>query len=186
MENNTEKTSKIEDIAPSNTNGNTTQSSPKQSEKKGFAITAMVCGICGLVFPVFLAAVAGLVFGIIGLSKYKKGEAGGKGMSITGIVTGGIGVAFSIIFTIIMISFVGSVAGGIVTNYTYIRDNYNPEALENRYNESKAESDAEWEKSEQEWKDEMNKIEKEAQKDEEEWKKEYNEYKKEMQNKVQR
>ena len=67
------------------------------------AIASMVVGIVSLIFcwAAFFGLVAGvtaLVLGILGLKKPI-----GKGMAITGIVTGGLSILINIIFVIIWI-----------------------------------------------------------------------------------
>jgi hypothetical protein len=54
------------------------------------ALTGMICGILGLLVTPFLFATLGVIFGGIGLSKIKKNpeKYKGKGMAITGLVTG--------------------------------------------------------------------------------------------------
>ena len=54
------------------------------------ALTGMICGILGLLVTPFLFATLGVIFGGIGLSKIKKNpeKFKGKGMAITGLVTG--------------------------------------------------------------------------------------------------
>lgn len=69
---------------------------PMPEEKKGFAITALVLGIVSIVglcccIGVFTAPFA-VIFGIVALAK----KQGGKGMSITGIVLGGLTLLITI------------------------------------------------------------------------------------------
>ena len=71
-----------------------------------FNILSLVFGILGLLtsyIPMvgLLFSTAGIVFGIIGLKKGGKG----KGMAIAGIITGGLGLIFSVIFTLYYILF---------------------------------------------------------------------------------
>ena len=58
------------------------------------ALTGMICGILGLLVTPFLFASLGIIFGGIGLSKIKKNpeKYKGKGMAVTGLVTGIIAV----------------------------------------------------------------------------------------------
>jgi hypothetical protein len=64
---------------------------------RGLSIASMVCGIVGLVLSVFLLgflpAVAGVILGHIGMRK----EPLAKGFSLTGLITGYVGVAVSLI-----------------------------------------------------------------------------------------
>ncbi len=58
----------------------------------GFSVASLVLGIIGLpLFCTVIAPLLAVVFGIIGLTQTTKGEGGGRGMAIAGIVLGGIG-----------------------------------------------------------------------------------------------
>lgn len=68
----------------------------------GFAIASMVCGIlsivcCCLSTLSLVLGIAAVVLGILSIN----GKYEGKGMAIAGVVTGGIGIAFWVIFIII-------------------------------------------------------------------------------------
>jgi hypothetical protein len=65
----------------------------------GFAVAGLVLGIIGLPAAYcFVPAVLAVVFGCIGYSQISQAgvEGGGKGMAITGIVFGGIGVLLGV------------------------------------------------------------------------------------------
>ena len=73
---------------------------PAAGGSKALAITALILGICGLVFcwiPVFglLIAVAGLIVGIFALK-----NPNGKGMGITGFVLSIVGIVIGLSYTI--------------------------------------------------------------------------------------
>ena len=73
---------------------------PAAGGSKALAITALILGICGLVFcwiPVFglLIAVAGLIVGIFALK-----NPNGKGMGITGFVLSIFGIVIGLSYTI--------------------------------------------------------------------------------------
>ena len=73
---------------------------PAAGGSKALAITALILGICGLVFcwiPVFglLIAVAGLIVGIFALK-----NTNGKGMGITGFVLSIVGIVIGLSYTI--------------------------------------------------------------------------------------
>ncbi|AWB88253.1 DUF4190 domain-containing protein [Homoserinimonas hongtaonis] len=75
---------------------------PAPSSAKGLAIAALVTGLVSLVTVVFFwlsiaCGIAAVVLGIIALVKRQS-----KGMSITGIVTGAVGIVGSIIAFIVM------------------------------------------------------------------------------------
>ncbi|RGE24281.1 DUF4190 domain-containing protein [Leucobacter sp. wl10] len=78
------------------------------AQSKGLAIAALVLGIVSLVFcwiPAIgiIAGVVGLILGIIALRKRQS-----KGMSLTGIITGALGIVASIIILIVSIMIIGA------------------------------------------------------------------------------
>lgn len=72
---------------PANQTYSTYGTGPKpKSDKKTFGLWALILGISAIVIPIGLNGVAGIALGIVGLIKENS-----KGMSITGIVLGGVG-----------------------------------------------------------------------------------------------
>ncbi len=80
------------------------------------AIGALICGILSLLcgwIPVvgFVLSVAAIVLGIIEVKRIGRGEGSekGKGMSIAGIILGGVGIVFGIIWIAVVgiLSFAG-------------------------------------------------------------------------------
>jgi lysylphosphatidylglycerol synthetase-like protein (DUF2156 family) len=83
-----------------------------ENKGKGFAIAALVLGICAFVFswvPVlnWILGILAVVFGIIALVKKAK-----KGMAITGLVLGAVGLLVAMI-----ISFFGLALLGAASEY---------------------------------------------------------------------
>ena len=85
------------------------------------ALISMICGIAGLVLMFFcgfgfLPAVAALITGFMGRSQINQsgGTQGGSGMALTGIITGGVAVALSVIVFIIFL--VGGVFSAITNS----------------------------------------------------------------------
>ena len=73
---------------------------------QGMAVGAMVCGITGVVLSLcggwsIPLSIVGIVLGAIGVQKAGRGTAGGRGMAITGIITGAVGLAVSMIVILI-------------------------------------------------------------------------------------
>jgi len=67
----------------------------------GLAIAALVCGLLSV--PLFITIVGGILLGLVaivlgflGLSRAKKTQNSGKGMAITGIVSGALGLILSV------------------------------------------------------------------------------------------
>lgn len=68
-------------------------------------VLSLVLSICGLVMCFFtLISIGGVVFGITGTIAANKGEATNRGLSIAGLVIGGIGMAVGVLYWIWIIS----------------------------------------------------------------------------------
>lgn len=70
--------------------------------RNGFGVTALVLGIVGVVFswvPVLggILAILALVFGALGYSRARKGEATNSGMAIAGLILGAIAFVIQVI-----------------------------------------------------------------------------------------
>tara|TARA_Y100001960_G_C14172738_1_gene586276 strand:- start:144 stop:410 length:267 start_codon:yes stop_codon:yes gene_type:complete len=73
----------------------------------GMGIASMVCGILSLVlwwvpFLGLILGVLGCIFGGNGIRLANLGEAGGKGMSIAGLVTGVIGTVLGLYYVLVV------------------------------------------------------------------------------------
>lgn len=85
-------------------------------ETNGIAIAAGVCGIiavvlCWIPFIDYISVVLGtlaIIFGIIGVRR-ADGYGSGKGMAITGIVCGTVGLAIALLFLLLIFAIVSSV-----------------------------------------------------------------------------
>jgi hypothetical protein len=82
-------------------------------ERAGMAITALVLGIAALVLC--WTAVGGLllgllavVFGIVALRRARRGQAGGSGRAIAGLVTGAIGLVLGAVFLFVIANVLSS------------------------------------------------------------------------------
>lgn len=109
------------------------QAPKSASPATGLAVGALVSGIVAFIFgwtPIFglLAGIAGVVLGILALKKGGVGSA--KGMSIAGIITGGIGALWSLIITVFFVlalAFTGAAVGTIANEANKALDQYNAE-----------------------------------------------------------
>jgi Domain of unknown function (DUF4190) len=72
---------------------------PQQGGTNGMAIAAMVCGICG--FLCLVPGLIGIILGIVSLPQIKRSQQAGRGMAITGIVTGAVWIAVFVLLLII-------------------------------------------------------------------------------------
>ncbi len=71
----------------------------------GFAIASLASGIVGLLsFCLFLPSVLSIVFGGVALPAIKAGQARGKGLAISGIITGIAGVLLGLVLWIVFLS----------------------------------------------------------------------------------
>jgi hypothetical protein len=69
------------------------------------AIVSLVTGIAGLTFVPFLGSIAAVVTGHISLHQLKTKQENGRGMAIAGLITGYVGVAFTVLASILLIAF---------------------------------------------------------------------------------
>jgi len=84
-------------------NNNLQANQPAAKSASGFSITSLVLGIVSIVFlciPVFpiLTSIAGLILGIVGMSKNKLK----KGMAIAGIIISAVALLIAIIYVILL------------------------------------------------------------------------------------
>src|SRR5690606_276960 len=90
---------------------------PQARPTNGLAVTAMVCGIAGLVLGIFIAPLlasgAAVITGHMALSQLKRNPAvNGRGMAITGLILGYVGLAFIgllILGWVVSMLFIGSI-----------------------------------------------------------------------------
>ena len=90
-------------------------------QNNSLALISMICGIAGLVLMFFcgfgfLPAVAAVIMGFVGRSQINQsgGMQGGSGMALTGIITGGVAVALSVIIFIVFL--IGGVFSAITNS----------------------------------------------------------------------
>ena len=100
--NNTENSEKKDEVKVAEVVENKNTKEPKKEDRKGLAIAAMVLGIVSIVFCCvywvsIICAILAIIFGIVAI------KSSGKGMAISGIVTGSIGIFISLFVTILLI-----------------------------------------------------------------------------------
>ena len=74
----------------------------------GLSIAAMVCGIVGLVSPGagIILSILAIIFGGVGMGRTRRNpELRGRGMAITGLVLGIVGVVFTVLIVGILASY---------------------------------------------------------------------------------
>ena len=82
------------------------QPQPPQGGSIGLAVTSMILGIisllcfCAWYISIPLAIIA-IVLGVIAKNQADRGQAGGRGMAVAGLVLGSIGVLLAIIMVVI-------------------------------------------------------------------------------------
>lgn len=80
---------------------------PPSGQTNAQAVAALVLGIIGLLLAFLcwplgiLLCIAAIVFGFLGRSKAATMAGSGGGMALAGIITGGLGILLSIVFSII-------------------------------------------------------------------------------------
>jgi hypothetical protein len=89
--------------------------------KNGLGTAGFVLGLVGLVFAVvpiigviaWPLTILGLIFGVIGLTRANRGQAGTKGMAITGVVLSAVGLVSCVIWTAAFGKAVTDAAGNV-------------------------------------------------------------------------
>ncbi|MDI3387262.1 DUF4190 domain-containing protein [Streptomyces sp. B-S-A8] len=81
---------------------------PPPQPQNGLGIAALVLGIIGAVlfFTVWGGVILGvlaLIFGLIGLSKARKGMATNKGVALSGTVLGGVAIVLSVVWLVVVV-----------------------------------------------------------------------------------
>jgi hypothetical protein len=84
---------------------------PQQQQEQGMAIASLVCSLVGIFFC--FPAIAGIIFGHVGYSKAKRGEAGGQGMAQAGMIIGYVICGLWTIPLLIWFVFGLAVLGGV-------------------------------------------------------------------------
>ncbi len=79
------------------------------SRSNVMAIIAIVAGVLAILASClwFIAAplgIAAIVLGVLGRGKAKRGEAGGGGLAMAGIITGAIGLVLTVVLTLVGVS----------------------------------------------------------------------------------
>jgi hypothetical protein len=93
--------------------GYTNYQTPPPAKPMGLAVTSMILGIlsipiCCLWFISAPLGIVAIVLGIMAKNAADRGEAGGRGMALTGIITGAIGALLAI--TLLLIGLFGGEA----------------------------------------------------------------------------
>ncbi len=78
-----------------------------QPKTNTLAIVSLVSSIAGFIIFYFIGSIVGIITGHISLSQLKTSNEGGRGLAISGLIVGYVGLALSIIGTIVMIAFWG-------------------------------------------------------------------------------
>lgn len=70
----------------------------------GMSIAAIATGICGLVGVLpFIGSILGIVFGIIGMKRTRENGTGGRGLALTGIITGVVGLVLLLLVIVFIV-----------------------------------------------------------------------------------
>lgn len=74
----------------------------------GVAVASLVCGLAQfllwffLLVPGFVAALLGLVLGVVALGQVRRSGEAGRGLALTGILLGGLGVLAGVVVAILI------------------------------------------------------------------------------------
>ena len=81
---------------------------------QGMAITAMVCGILSLTFCGCVTGIPAAICGYIGMKQADRGEAGGKGMAVAGLIMGIVNLVLTgLVFLFYIVIFGLAIAGEV-------------------------------------------------------------------------
>ncbi|WP_159450219.1 DUF4190 domain-containing protein [Demequina sp. NBRC 110056] len=83
------------------------------TEKNWMGITSLVLSLAGLFTGI--SVVGGIIFGHLGLSAAKRGEADNRGISLAGVITGYVLLGMFIVGAIIAVIFFSAVVGGLIS-----------------------------------------------------------------------
>ena len=79
----------------------------QQRRTNSLAIASLVCGICGFIY--LIPAVLGIIFGVVALRQVNRDKTDGRGMALTGIITGSLWlIAFVVLIVAIITAGVDS------------------------------------------------------------------------------
>jgi hypothetical protein len=73
---------------------------PPSSSTNPMAIASLVSALVGWICGI--GPILGVVFGIIALNQIKQNGQGGRGLALAGIIIGGIGIAFMVLYLILV------------------------------------------------------------------------------------
>lgn len=85
-----------------------------KSDKKTFGLWGMILGLSGLILPLFINNIAAIALGIVGLIKENS-----KGMSITAIVSGAVGIIWAPFAWTLVAGLIIFAIAGTSTTYGY-------------------------------------------------------------------
>jgi hypothetical protein len=78
------------------------QFGPALPKTSGYAIASLACGVVGLFTCCgFVPSVLGIVFGGVSLGPIRRGEVMGRGLAVSGIILGILGVSLGIVFWVV-------------------------------------------------------------------------------------
>ncbi|MDF2554259.1 MAG: hypothetical protein K0R60_154, partial [Microbacterium sp.] len=76
---------------------------PSAPKTNTMAIVSLIASIVGFVFLPFIGSLAGVITGHIALRQLKTSGENGRGMALAGTIVGWVGLALSVIITVIII-----------------------------------------------------------------------------------
>jgi hypothetical protein len=93
---------------------------PPRQETSGKAIAALILGICGFVVCPLVPSILAIVFATQARTEIEasRGRLGGAGQAQAGLILGWIGVAFSVLGLLAILTFFGAVMSGGDVSYS--------------------------------------------------------------------
>jgi hypothetical protein len=97
---------------------------PPAPKTNGLAVASMICSLVGAIFSITLilgpAAIAGVIMGHIAMKRLQSSGEGGRGMALTGVIVGWIGIGLFLLFGFLFVVLPILIAmGAIGAAYTY-------------------------------------------------------------------
>ena len=81
------------------------------------AVVALVAGICGLTVVPFIGSIVAVIIGPMARKQIRQTGEGGDGMALGGIITGWVGIVFTVIIGLAVILPLILVAASTTTTY---------------------------------------------------------------------
>ncbi len=98
-----------------------------QPKTSGLAIASLVCGISGILLPIFLNAIAAVITGSMAKKEIREsnGTISGSSMATTGLILGWVEIAFTVI-AIVVIAVLAIASPSLVNIFNQVSSTLQP------------------------------------------------------------